>query len=117
MKQRTNGNNGNGSKAPVHRITRGKIEGAIWRRESRQHGTFYQVSFSRPYQTADGRHGNSESFGQGDLGDVALAAVEAALWMDAQRKPRERSRNGDYSQEGTEPEFSGDADGYDGEQY
>ena len=32
--------------------------------------------------------------------------------MEAQRQPRERERNGDYSAEGSEPEFGGDADGY-----
>src|SRR5262249_17328576 len=111
MKPRTNGQNGNRAARPVHRITRDKVEAAIWERTGKT-GKFFQVSFSRPYQTRDGSTGSSESFGIGQCADVALAAIEAAVWMEAQRQPRERSRNGDYSHEGTEPEFNGDADGY-----
>ena len=110
MKSRTNGNDRNGTTKPVHRITRGKVEAALWRREGRQ-GVFYQVSFSRPYQTKDGSFASSENFALGQLADVAYAAVAAGLWMEAQRQPR--SRNGDYGQEGTEHEFdaeSGDAE-------
>ena len=83
----------------MHRITRDKVEAAIWERTGKK-GRFFQVSFSRPYQTADGSIGSSRGFGLGQCGDVVLAAVEAALWMEAQRQPRERSRNGDYSRRG-----------------
>src|SRR5262245_52963332 len=99
MKGRTNGRNGNGqarATRPVHRLTRGKVEAAIWERTGRQ-GRFFQVSFSRPYQTGDGSVGSSESFSGGRCSDVALAAVEAALWMESQRRPRRR--DGDYSAE------------------
>ena len=115
MKTRTNGQNGN-TKAPrpIHRVKRGAVEAAIWEREGRQ-GRFLQASFERPYTTKDGSIGSSPNFSAGNIADLVTAAVEALLWMEAQRQPRERSRNGDYSHEGTESEF--DADGYDAEQY
>lgn len=106
MKSRTNGNDRNGTTKPVHRIARGKVEAALWRREGGQ-GVFYQVSFSRPYQTKDGSFASSENFALGQLADVAYAAVAAGLWMEAQRKPRVRDGRG-YSHEGTEQEFDTD---------
>lgn len=113
MKGRTkNGTNGESrAPRPVHRITRGKVEAAIWERSGRQ-GRFFQVSLSRPYQTQDGGTGSSESFSSGQCSDVAVAAIEAALWMDAQRGPRRR--DGDYSPEGTEAEYDGDDADYEG---
>ena len=86
---KTQNGNRSGAPKPVHRITRDKVEAAIWERQGRQ-GRFFQVSFSRPYQAADGSIGSSERFGLGQCGDVILAAAEAAVWMDSQRRPRER---------------------------
>jgi hypothetical protein len=37
--------------------------------------------------------------------------------MEAQRQPRERSRNGDYSYEGAEREFGDDAGRYESDLY
>jgi hypothetical protein len=111
MKARTNGSNGNGkAPRPIHRVKRGAVEAAIWERYGRQ-GRFLQVSFERPYTTKDGSIGSSPNFTAGNIADIVTAAVEAMLFMEAQRKPR--TRNGDYSAEGTEAEFDQDATDYD----
>ena len=108
------GNNGRGKAArPIHRVKRGAVEAAIWEREGGRQGRFLQVSFERPYTAKDGSIGSSPNFSAGNIADLVTAAVEALLWMEAQRQPRERSRNGDYSPEGVEPEFDDDADRYD----
>lgn len=99
-----NGRNGNGAPRPVHRITRGKIECAIWERQGKT-GRFFQASVQRTYEAKDGTFGSSPNLGLSDLGDAIYALVAAGLWMEAQRKPR---RDDDYSSEGTEPEFEAD---------
>ena len=105
------GKNGHGKAArPIHRVKRGAVEAAIWEREGGRQGRFLQASFERPYTAKDGTIGSSPNFSAANIGDLITAAVEAMLWMEAQRQPRER--NGDYSAEGTEPEFGTAADGY-----
>lgn len=109
---RTNGKNGRNSNAParpVHRITRGSIECAIWSRQGRA-GRFLQTSLSRSYQTTDGTFGSSPNIGLGDLSDALFALSAAGLWMEAQRAPRVRDENADLSHEGAEPEFENDGD-------
>lgn len=111
MKTRTNGSHSNGNgKAPrpIHRVKRGGVEAAIWEREGGRQGRFLQVSFERPYTTRDGGIGSSPNFAAANIGDLLTVAVEAMLFMEAQRKPR--ARTGDYSVEGTEPEFIQDPD-------
>src|SRR5262249_54534756 len=95
----------NAPSRPVHRITRGDVEAALWERSGRK-GHFYQVSFSRRYETEDGRRASSPNFGSGQLPDVLFAAVAAGLWMEAQRQPRAQ----DEAHEGSEPEGDYDAE-------
>lgn len=104
-----NGRNGNAAVRPVHRITRGSIECAIWERQGRA-GRFFQTSLSRSYQTTDGTFGSSPNIGLGDLSDALFALTAAGLWMEAQRAPRVRDENADLSHEGAEPEFENDGD-------
>jgi hypothetical protein len=112
MKQRTNGNgNGNGgANRPVHRVKRGNIEACVWQCHSRRNGVFYQVSVERVYSTADGKAGSSQSFSAAQVGDAILALASGAVWIEAQRQPR--TREGDYSAEGSEAEFNHDAADY-----
>ena len=111
-----NGRNGNAPVRPVHRITRGSIECAIWERQGRA-GRFFQTSLSRSYQTKDGTFGSSPNVGHGDLPDALYALVAAALWMEAQRAPRVKDESSDLSHEGTEADVDYDAEVAEYEQF
>ena len=103
----SNGGNSNGKAArPIHRVKRGPVEAAIWEREGRQ-GRFLQVSFERPYTAKDGTVGSSPNFSAGNIGDLLMVAVEALLFMEAQRQPRGRDGGDVYAAEGADPEYNG----------
>ncbi len=102
------------AKRPVHHITRGKVEAAIWEREGKK-GRFFQASFSRPYQTADGGFGSSESFGSGQLSELAAVAVEALVWIEAQRKPRLKNGHDEERVRAYDPAEAEDGEMYEAE--
>ena len=67
---------------PAHKIRKGAIEVAIWRREGEK-GPFYNVTMSRSYkQGEEWKH--ADSFGADDLLLLAKLLDQAHSWIISQ---------------------------------
>lgn len=68
---------------PLHRIRYGNVSAAVWANNS-QAGYFYNTTFCRVYK--DGNNwGESASFEDRDLPNLAKAAADAHTWIYQQK--------------------------------
>lgn len=68
---------------PMHRIRYGNVSAAVWANNS-QAGYFYNTTFCRVYK--DGNNwGESASFEDRDLPNLAKAAADAHTWIYQQK--------------------------------
>lgn len=65
---------------PVHRLTRGAIQAALWA-NSGKNGVYHRATFSRRYRTADGKPADTGTFRSSDLKELALLAIDAERWI------------------------------------
>jgi hypothetical protein len=69
----------NSSNKPVHEVRLGSIKAAIWRDQSSDNKTRFNVSVTRSYKDGD-KWKTSEYFGREDLPKVALVVQKAYEW-------------------------------------
>lgn len=79
---------------PVHRIRYGNVSAAVWANNS-QAGYFYNTTFCRVYKDGD-VWGESSSFEDRDLPNLAKAAADAHTWI-YQQKAKAVTVNGSES--------------------
>jgi hypothetical protein len=69
-------------KRPIHVVSFGKIQAAIWENWASELGmTVYNVTVSRSYRDGDGQWQSSNSFGLGELLLLAKAVDYAHTWI------------------------------------
>jgi hypothetical protein len=68
---------------PVHRIRYGNVSAAVWANNS-QAGYFFNTTFNRVYKDGD-NWGESHSFEDRDLPNLAKAAADAHSWIYQQK--------------------------------
>jgi len=68
---------------PVHRIRYGNVSAAVWANNS-QAGYFYNTTFCRVYKDGD-VWGDSTSFEDRDLPNLAKAAADVHTWIYQQK--------------------------------
>ena len=69
---------------PVHEVRLGRIVGAVWRHSGDDGKTWYNVTLSRIYRTAEDGWARSDSFGKADLPLVIKVADLCHTWMYTQ---------------------------------
>jgi hypothetical protein len=72
-------------KRPEHKIRYGRVEVAIWKRESGEN-TWHAFTVSRSYRDKDQQWQRSNSLDEEDLLPAAKALEEAYSWVQAQRQ-------------------------------
>lgn len=88
--EREQGNPENGNR-PEHKVRYGRVEVAIWKRESGEN-TWHTFTISRSYRDKDQQWQRSSSLDEEDLLPAAQAVEEAYSWVQAQRQiARERA--------------------------
>ena len=68
------------NQAPVHRISHGRIEAAIWVNQSTA-GAFYNVTVKKSYQDKNGEWHDGQSFSELDLPTLSKAVLDAHTWI------------------------------------
>ena len=71
------------SNKPVYRLRYGNVAAAVWTR-STQIGYFYDATFRRVYKDGD-QWGDSTSFEDRDLPNLAKAAADVHSWIYQQK--------------------------------
>ena len=72
---------------PVHKVKSGAITGSIWQNTARDGNAFYSVTFERSYKAEDGSWQNTAAVRPKDLPSLASAALQAELFIAAQKQP------------------------------
>ena len=67
-------------KEPVHRVTRGSIEAAVWENSSNGR-TWHNVQIYRRYKTDGGEFREANTYALADLVQVAKVAELAEQWI------------------------------------
>ena len=70
---------------PVHKIRYGNVSCAIWANNSPA-GYFFNTTFCRVYKTGSELWGESTSFDDRDLPNLAKAAADAHSWIYEQKQ-------------------------------
>ena len=68
---------------PVYRLKYGNVVAAVWANNS-QAGYFYNTTFARVYKDKD-QWGDSSSFEDRDLPNLARAAADVHTWIHQQK--------------------------------
>lgn len=69
---------------PVYRLRYGNVAAAVWANNS-QAGYFYNTTFQRTYPLEGGGWGDSFSFDDRDLPNLAKAAADVHTWIHQQK--------------------------------
>ncbi len=77
-------NNASGTGRPVHAIRYGNVSVAVWANNSPA-GYFYNTTFRRVYKQGD-QWGESPSFDDRDLPNLAMAAADVHAWIQQQKQ-------------------------------
>lgn len=67
-------------KRPAATFKRGTVKAAIWENTGKG-GTFYTVTFTRPFKSAEGKWKNSTSYSVSDLHNLSTVTYSAQLWI------------------------------------
>jgi hypothetical protein len=70
---------------PALTLTDGSLKAAIWRNE-KEDGTFYSVTFSRSYKTANGNYADANSYSGSELLRLSKLADRAYAEVGALRE-------------------------------
>ena len=95
---------------PIHRITKGAVQVAIWANEV-DSGVRFSVTLDRSYRTADGAWRSTASLDRDALLIAAEALREASQWIYAEEFRRREERhslreeNSSQASPATEPTF------------
>ena len=77
--------NGKTTGQPVHKIRYGNVSAAVWANNSSA-GYFFNTTFCRVYKQNDEAWGESTSFDDRDLPNLAKAAADAHSWIYEQKQ-------------------------------
>lgn len=72
------------SNRPVYRLRYGNVVAAVWANNS-QSGYFYSTTVVRTFVDEGGRWGESTSFDDRDLPNLAKAAADVHTWIHQQK--------------------------------
>ncbi len=72
------------SNSPVYRLRYGNVAAAVWANNS-QAGYFYNTTFQKTYALDGGGWGDSSSFDDRDLLNLAKAAADVHTWIHQQK--------------------------------
>lgn len=69
---------------PVFKLRYGNVSAAVWLRNSST-GYFYDTTFTRVFRREDGNWGDSTTFEDRDLPNLAKAAADVHTWIYQQK--------------------------------
>ena len=70
---------------PVYKLRYGNVSAAVWLRNSASAGYFYDTTFQKIYRREDGTWGDSTTFEDRDLPNLAKAAADTHSWIYQQK--------------------------------
>jgi hypothetical protein len=70
---------------PVFKLRYGNVAAAVWLRNTSSAGYFYDTAFTRVFRREDGNWGDSASFEDRDLPNLAKAAADVHTWIYQQK--------------------------------
>ncbi|MGA2617141.1 MAG: hypothetical protein ABSF26_05980 [Thermoguttaceae bacterium] len=70
---------------PVFKLRYGNVSAAVWLRNTAAAGYFYDTTFTRAFRREDGNWGDSTSFEDRDLPNLAKAAADTHSWIYQQK--------------------------------
>jgi hypothetical protein len=82
---------------PVYKLRYGNVAAAVWLRNNLTAGYFYDTTFTRVFRREDGNWGDSTSFEDRDLPNLAKAAADVHTWI-YQQKAKAVTVNGSGSE-------------------
>ena len=70
---------------PVFKLRYGNVSAAVWLRNTSSAGFFYDTTFQKNFRREDGTWGDSTSFEDRDLPNLAKAAADVHTWIYQQK--------------------------------
>jgi hypothetical protein len=75
----------NSTTKPVYKLRYGNVSAAVWLRNTAAAGYFYDTTIARTFRREDGTWGDSTSFEDRDLPNLAKAAADIHTWIYQQK--------------------------------
>jgi hypothetical protein len=70
---------------PIFKLRYGNVSAAVWLRNTASAGYFYDTTFTRGFLRGDSTWGDSTSFEDRDLPNLAKAAADVHTWIYQQK--------------------------------
>ena len=75
----------NSTTKPIFKFRYGNVSAAVWLRNTAAAGYFYDTTVNRVFRREDGTWGDSTSFEDRDLPNLAKAAADIHTWIYQQK--------------------------------